>query len=76
MAEKAGEEKVAPKKLSINCNNNALYSYRMYCKAESLVRMGLRTGLSDGWGGSMIGTELTDILFGTLLPTQTVTLEF
>jgi carbon-monoxide dehydrogenase catalytic subunit len=33
--------------------------------AESLVRQGLRTGLSNGWGGSMIGTEITDILFGT-----------
>jgi len=25
----------------------------------------LRTALSDGWGGSMIATELSDILFGT-----------
>jgi carbon-monoxide dehydrogenase catalytic subunit len=33
--------------------------------AEALVRQGLRTGLSNGWGGSMIGTEVTDILFGT-----------
>jgi carbon-monoxide dehydrogenase catalytic subunit len=33
--------------------------------AEVLVRQGLRTGLSNGWGGSMIGTEITDILFGT-----------
>jgi carbon-monoxide dehydrogenase catalytic subunit len=32
---------------------------------EVLVRQGLRTGLSNGWGGSMIGTEITDILFGT-----------
>lgn len=29
----------------------------------------LRTGLSDGWGGSMIATELSDILFGTPTPT-------
>jgi carbon-monoxide dehydrogenase catalytic subunit len=33
--------------------------------AEALIRQGLRTGLSNGWGGSMIGTEITDILFGT-----------
>jgi len=33
--------------------------------APSLIRQGLRTGLSNGWGGSMIGTEITDILFGT-----------
>jgi carbon-monoxide dehydrogenase catalytic subunit len=32
---------------------------------EALIRQGLRTGLSNGWGGSMIGTEITDILFGT-----------
>ena len=29
---------------------------------------GLRTSLSDGWGGSMIATELSDILFGTPKP--------
>ena len=28
----------------------------------------LRTGLSDGWGGSMIATELSDIMFGTPTP--------
>jgi carbon-monoxide dehydrogenase catalytic subunit len=26
---------------------------------------GLRTSLSDGWGGSMVGTEISDVLFGT-----------
>jgi carbon-monoxide dehydrogenase catalytic subunit len=33
--------------------------------AEALIRQGLRTSLSNGWGGSMLGTEITDILFGT-----------
>ncbi|MDR0812676.1 MAG: anaerobic carbon-monoxide dehydrogenase catalytic subunit [Oscillospiraceae bacterium] len=33
--------------------------------AEYLVRQGLRTGLSNGWGGSMLGTLVTDIMFGT-----------
>ncbi|NLB28903.1 MAG: anaerobic carbon-monoxide dehydrogenase catalytic subunit, partial [Clostridiales bacterium] len=33
--------------------------------AEALVRQALRTSLADGWGGSMIGTEISDILFGT-----------
>jgi carbon-monoxide dehydrogenase catalytic subunit len=28
----------------------------------------VRNGLSDGWGGSMIATELSDILFGTPKP--------
>ena len=31
----------------------------------SLILQGLRTSLSDGWGGSMIATEVSDILFGT-----------
>jgi carbon-monoxide dehydrogenase catalytic subunit len=29
---------------------------------------GLRTSLSDGWGGSMIATELSDVMFGTPQP--------
>jgi carbon-monoxide dehydrogenase catalytic subunit len=33
--------------------------------AEALIRQGLRMSLANGWGGSMIGTEITDILFGT-----------
>jgi carbon-monoxide dehydrogenase catalytic subunit len=28
----------------------------------------LRTSLSDGWGGSMIATELSDVMFGTPKP--------
>jgi carbon-monoxide dehydrogenase catalytic subunit len=28
----------------------------------------LRTSLSDGWGGSMIATELSDVMFGTPRP--------
>ena len=39
--------------------------------AEALVRQSLRTGLADGWGGSMMGTEFTDILFGTPTPRDT-----
>ncbi len=31
----------------------------------------LRTSLSDGWGGSMMATEGSDILFGTPAPTTT-----
>jgi carbon-monoxide dehydrogenase catalytic subunit len=29
---------------------------------------GLRTSLADGWGGSMLATELSDVLFGTPSP--------
>ena len=31
----------------------------------NILLQGLRTSLSDGWGGSMIGTEISDVLFGT-----------
>ncbi len=34
----------------------------------NILLHGLRTSLSDGWGGSMIGTELSDVLFGTPQP--------
>jgi carbon-monoxide dehydrogenase catalytic subunit len=29
-----------------------------------LIRHGMRTSLADGWGGSMVATELQDILYG------------
>jgi len=31
----------------------------------NILLHGLRTSLADGWGGSMIATEFSDILFGT-----------
>ena len=34
----------------------------------NILLHGLRTSLADGWGGSMIATELSDILFGTPSP--------
>lgn len=36
--------------------------------AEHLLDHALRTALTDGWGGSMMGTDLSDILFGTPAP--------
>ena len=36
--------------------------------AVNLVLQGLRTSLADGWGGSMIATELSDVMFGTPTP--------
>jgi len=38
---------------------------------QSLLLHGLRNALSDGWGGSMIATEVSDILFGTPKPAAT-----
>jgi len=35
---------------------------------KNLVKQGLRACLSDGWGGSLIATELSDILFGSPQP--------
>ncbi len=34
-------------------------------EAESILNQALRTALADGWGGSMLATEISDILFGT-----------
>ena len=35
----------------------------------NLILQGLRASIADGWGGSMIATELQDVLFGTPTPT-------
>ncbi len=35
---------------------------------KNLLHQGTRAALADGWGGSMIATELQDILFGTPAP--------
>ena len=35
---------------------------------KNLVKQGIRCSLSDGWGGSLIATELSDILFGSPRP--------
>lgn len=36
--------------------------------AEHILKGALRCALADGWGGSMIATELSDVLFGTPAP--------
>ncbi|MDY6856111.1 MAG: anaerobic carbon-monoxide dehydrogenase catalytic subunit [Thermodesulfobacteriota bacterium] len=38
----------------------------------NLILHGLRTALSDGWGGSTIATELSDVLFGTPKPIKSM----
>jgi len=35
---------------------------------QNLLMQGARTALADGWGGSMVATELQDIMFGTPYP--------
>jgi carbon-monoxide dehydrogenase catalytic subunit len=36
----------------------------------SILLHGIRTALSDGWGGSMVATELSDVLFGVPKPVE------
>ncbi len=38
--------------------------------SRNIMLHGARTALADGWGGSMIATELQDILFGTPSPVR------
>ena len=53
--------------------SQSLHMTHMGCSSlpEALIRQALRAGLSDGWGGSMMGTEFSDILFGTPKPVDT-----
>jgi carbon-monoxide dehydrogenase catalytic subunit len=37
---------------------------------KNLMKQGTRACLADGWGGSMIGTDLQDVMFGTPTPLQ------
>jgi carbon-monoxide dehydrogenase catalytic subunit len=36
--------------------------------AEHILKGAIRCALSDGWGGSMLATDLSDVLFGTPSP--------
>ena len=36
----------------------------------NLILQGLKASIADGWGGSMIATELSDVLFGTPTPVR------
>ena len=53
--------------------STAMHMTHMGCSSlsEALIRQALRCGLSDGWGGSMMGTEFSDVLFGTPKPIDT-----
>ncbi len=39
-------------------------------EAEHILDHAMRTALADGWGGSMLATDLSDIIFGTPNPLQ------
>ncbi len=51
----------------------SLHMTHMGCSSlpEALIRQSLRSGLADGWGGSMMGTEFSDVMFGTPKPMDT-----
>ena len=63
---------IAPRAIDreVSCS---LHMSHMGCSSlpEALIRQSLRAGLSDGWGGSMAGTEFSDVLFGTPKPIET-----
>jgi len=40
----------------------------MDADADSILNSAIRSALANGWGGSMISTDITDILFGTPMP--------
>jgi len=37
---------------------------------KNLIKQGTRCAIGDGWGGSMLATDLQDVLFGTPTPLQ------
>jgi carbon-monoxide dehydrogenase catalytic subunit len=47
-----------------------MHATHMGCTAdaESMINLAMRTSMTDGWGGSYMATEFTDILFGTPMP--------
>jgi len=53
--------------------SQSMHMTHMGCSSlsEALIRQALRAGLSDGWGGSMMGTEFSDVMFGTPRPVDT-----
>jgi len=65
-------EEIEPRAIDreVSCS---MHMTHMGCssKPEALIRQSLRAGLSDGWGGSMAGTEFSDVLFGTPMPIDT-----
>ena len=70
--EKLIENEIAPRAIDREVASS-LHMTHMGCSSlpEALVKQSLRCGLADGWGGSMMGTEFSDVLFGTPKPIDT-----
>ena len=66
------KNELAPRAIDreVSCS---LHMTHMGCSSlpEALIKQSIRAGLSDGWGGSMMGTEFSDVLFGTPKPIDT-----
>ena len=66
------KNELAPRAIDreVSCS---LHMAHMGCSSlpEALIKQSIRAGLSDGWGGSMMGTEFSDVLFGTPKPIDT-----
>ena len=70
--EKLIENEIAPRAIDREVSTS-LHMAHMGCSSlpEALVKQSIRCGLADGWGGSMMGTEFSDVLFGTPKPIDT-----
>ncbi len=66
------DAEIAPRAIDREVSTD-MHMTHMGCSslAEALIRQSLRSGLSDGWGGSMMGTEFSDVMFGTPKPIDT-----
>ncbi len=66
------ENEMAPRAIDREVASS-MHMTHMGCssKPEALVKQSIRCGLGDGWGGSMMGTEFSDVLFGTPKPIDT-----
>ena len=66
------KNELAPRAIDreVSCS---LHMAHMGCSSlpEALIKQSIRAGLSDGWGGSMMGTEFSDVLFGIPKPIDT-----
>ncbi len=66
------DNEIAPRAIDREVSSS-LHMTHMGCSSdpEALVKQAIRCGLGDGWGGSMMGTEFSDVLFGTPKPIDT-----
>ena len=71
LQEKWEKEGVVPRNVDreiVECMHRTLMGVDQDYK--NLMKQGVRTSLADGWCGSMIGTDLQDVMFGSPSPLQ------